>query len=407
MILPSLIVGNELLILAGVAAAVGLWFFAHRHGQLRGLVEAVLHTRILAGLFDAAPVATGHDEGTLFLAPFLELVLGSHFTSALLRCQWEVETEHKTDKGRLDILLRCKEKGILIVIENKTDAGEGDNQLDRYGEWMGKMKAFPHKTLIFLTLDGREAVSARTMPYQRLSYQQILQVLASCAMKVNNSAFKEVLIAYLQVLKGLVPQAGNSTRSSHGLRLIPHEAHADVAWSFHCMGEVKKRFSDFAYVICGADHPRNAGASEYRSKLLAAVSYHGLENHVFFVDRFLDWPELVRTIQACDVGILAYTSPEQSSSGVLALTLACGRPAIATDFQYARAVLDGDNGIVVQTGNLNALVSAIESIAVNDDKRARMAEISYRSTRSWTWSQVAQRHLNILNEVGKNRPIEL
>jgi hypothetical protein len=39
-ILPTLIVGNELLILAGVAAAVGLWFFAYRHGQLRGLVNA-------------------------------------------------------------------------------------------------------------------------------------------------------------------------------------------------------------------------------------------------------------------------------------------------------------------------------------------------------------------------------
>jgi len=40
MILPTLIVGNELLILGGVAAAVGLWFFAHRHGQLRGVVDA-------------------------------------------------------------------------------------------------------------------------------------------------------------------------------------------------------------------------------------------------------------------------------------------------------------------------------------------------------------------------------
>ncbi len=40
MILPSLVVGNELLILAGVAAVVGLWFFAHRHGQLRGLLDA-------------------------------------------------------------------------------------------------------------------------------------------------------------------------------------------------------------------------------------------------------------------------------------------------------------------------------------------------------------------------------
>jgi hypothetical protein len=40
MVLPSLIVGNELLILSGVGAAVGLWFFGHRHGQLRGLVDA-------------------------------------------------------------------------------------------------------------------------------------------------------------------------------------------------------------------------------------------------------------------------------------------------------------------------------------------------------------------------------
>jgi len=42
MVLPSLIVGNELLILGGVGAAVGVWFFAHRHGQLRGLVDATV-----------------------------------------------------------------------------------------------------------------------------------------------------------------------------------------------------------------------------------------------------------------------------------------------------------------------------------------------------------------------------
>jgi len=40
MILPTLVVGNELLILAGVATAVGLWFLAHRHGRLRGFVDA-------------------------------------------------------------------------------------------------------------------------------------------------------------------------------------------------------------------------------------------------------------------------------------------------------------------------------------------------------------------------------
>ena len=41
MILPSMIVGNELLIMGCVVGAVAVWFFAHRHGQLRGLVDAV------------------------------------------------------------------------------------------------------------------------------------------------------------------------------------------------------------------------------------------------------------------------------------------------------------------------------------------------------------------------------
>jgi hypothetical protein len=40
MVLPTLVVGNELLILAGVATAVGLWFLAHRHGKLQGFVDA-------------------------------------------------------------------------------------------------------------------------------------------------------------------------------------------------------------------------------------------------------------------------------------------------------------------------------------------------------------------------------
>jgi hypothetical protein len=38
MVLPTLVVGNELLILGVVGLTVGGWFLAHRHGQLRGMV---------------------------------------------------------------------------------------------------------------------------------------------------------------------------------------------------------------------------------------------------------------------------------------------------------------------------------------------------------------------------------
>lgn len=39
MILPTLIVGNEILILAVSLGAVGLYYFSHRHGKLQGFVD--------------------------------------------------------------------------------------------------------------------------------------------------------------------------------------------------------------------------------------------------------------------------------------------------------------------------------------------------------------------------------
>ncbi|HLH54560.1 MAG TPA: DUF308 domain-containing protein [Verrucomicrobiae bacterium] len=41
-ILPTLIVGNELLILSGVGLVAGAWFLAHRHGELRGILKSQL-----------------------------------------------------------------------------------------------------------------------------------------------------------------------------------------------------------------------------------------------------------------------------------------------------------------------------------------------------------------------------
>ena len=60
MVLPSLVVGNELLILGVVGVAVGGWFLAHRHGQLRGMVAATNGQPTPA---NPSPVPTNNDKG--------------------------------------------------------------------------------------------------------------------------------------------------------------------------------------------------------------------------------------------------------------------------------------------------------------------------------------------------------
>ncbi len=58
MVLPSLIVGNELLILGAVTVAVGGWFLAHRHGQLSGIVAASAAAQTKAPPASTAPDPT-------------------------------------------------------------------------------------------------------------------------------------------------------------------------------------------------------------------------------------------------------------------------------------------------------------------------------------------------------------
>jgi len=48
-LLPTLVVGSELLIFAGVALALGLWFIAHRHGELRGMVNEIRNPKAAKG----------------------------------------------------------------------------------------------------------------------------------------------------------------------------------------------------------------------------------------------------------------------------------------------------------------------------------------------------------------------
>ena len=59
MVLPTLVVGNEMLILGGVGVAVGGWFLAHRHGQLRGIVAAIGQSSVIS---NQSPVASGQSS---------------------------------------------------------------------------------------------------------------------------------------------------------------------------------------------------------------------------------------------------------------------------------------------------------------------------------------------------------
>ena len=137
--------------------------------------EVATHSVVLADLL--SPYGT-HGQGYLFLRTFLHYCaekwagmfpcLHGDIESAV----WFVDREKITAFGKLDLVISCPDLHFLLVIENKIDAGEQPNQLQRYAQWMDSQRVyFPKRVLLYLTPQGTPSRTAGRHSYVSLSYR--------------------------------------------------------------------------------------------------------------------------------------------------------------------------------------------------------------------------------------------
>ncbi|HNQ88441.1 MAG TPA: PD-(D/E)XK nuclease family protein [Verrucomicrobiota bacterium] len=164
--------------------------------------EVLVHTPMLAELLDPQGA---HGQGFLFLGSFLEMLRSlapKPLPSTHEGHQWFVETEKPTGShGNLDVLITSPTLGCLLAIENKVGAGEQREQLYRYWCWLRKQRRrLPHQILIFLTPEGREAETARSAKYTRLSYHtDICPWLQAVLPRVKSPAVSETVGQYVRI----------------------------------------------------------------------------------------------------------------------------------------------------------------------------------------------------------------
>jgi hypothetical protein len=183
---------------------------ASRYNVFRFLkLKEIRHSAVLADLLNPQG---NHGQGELFLRHFLG-ICPERFSDQKMTVYasddspssaWKVLTEPVVlPYGRLDIVIKNPDLGILIVIENKRDADERPFQMRDYGDWMDGLCAhFPHQALVFLTPDGRESVTHGGARYDRLSYgQDVVNWLESAVQEVREPRLKETIIQYAQRLR--------------------------------------------------------------------------------------------------------------------------------------------------------------------------------------------------------------
>ena len=119
----------------------------------------------------------------------------------------------------------------------------------------------------------------------------------------------------------------------------------------------------------------------------------GVEDHVVFLDQFVDQATLLDFISMCDVYVTPYLNESQMTSGTLAYSFGLGKAVVSTPYWHARELLGGGRGILVPFGDSATLGSEIADLLTDDARRQAMRERAYASSRSMTWERTAERYL--------------
>src|SRR3982074_980870 len=162
------------------------------------------------------------------------------------------------------------------------------------------------------------------------------------------------------------------------------------------MPSILQRRPDAVYVVLGATHPnlvRDQGEA-YRESLMKRVRDLGGEDHVVFLDQFVDQATLLEFISMCDVYVTPYLNEAQMTSGTLAYSFGLGKPVVSTPYWHAHELLADGRGVLVSFADPAAVADEAAEGYSDDMRRQAIRERAYAASRSMTWERTAQRYMS-------------
>lgn len=156
-------------------------------------------------------------------------------------------------------------------------------------------------------------------------------------------------------------------------------------------------------MIIGQTHPevRKREGETYRNSLMQLVRELGLEKYVRFNNHFLTKRELIRYLQATDIYLTPYISPNQISSGALTYALGAGKAVVSTPYFHAQETINENRGILCKFNDPISIAEGINRL-LDSKFRNDLQRRVYRYSRRFLWSNVARTYGELFNAVISN-----
>ena len=174
-----------------------------------------------------------------------------------------------------------------------------------------------------------------------------------------------------------------------------------IETTIRSLPQVVKINPDVTFLVIGKTHPGviKSEGEIYREKLVALVKENHLEEHVIFINSYLELHELLEYLQLTDIYLFTSTDPNQAVSGTFAYAMSCACPIISTPIPHARELLSGDNGILFDFGNSQQLADAIIRLLNDDLLRSSFAKNALQKIVSTVWENSAVAHALLLEKI--------
>lgn len=160
------------------------------------------------------------------------------------------------------------------------------------------------------------------------------------------------------------------------------------------------------YCIVGATHP-NLIAREgeaYREWLRDLAQTLGVDDHIHWIDAFVETAELLDLIEAADIYVTPYPGAAQSTSGTLSYAVALGKAVVSTPYVHAIELLANDHGVLVPFNDSARIAEEIGTLLDNPDRLKALQRRAYDRGRDMIWPIFAARSLAVIDAVRVTPP---
>lgn len=160
----------------------------------------------------------------------------------------------------------------------------------------------------------------------------------------------------------------------------------------YALSEIVIEHPEVIYLVVGKTHPEiyRSEGEKYRNMLLETTRKLHLENHVIFINEFLELKQLLQYLTLSDIYLFSSKDPNQAVSGTFAYAMSCGCAIISTPIPHAVEALNAGSGILLNGFDQpEEFKKAILRLIENKEERIEMGRSGYLLTHETTWENIA------------------